>query len=108
MQANIIEPASSGYRRLHVRDSRQCFQCGAVAGRCEHLSAEHGVVEVWTKPGMRPGEARWSESEVNILRRLWLKGNSSAEIANQLNRSIHAVKSKLASEGLFGLQGTAA
>jgi len=97
------------YREIEVRDTRQCRRCGAVAGRCEHLRAEPGVIVVSEKVLEREIYLPWHPDEEAVVRHLWMAGRSAGQIAEILNRSRASVMSKVRTLGLVGrVEGEAA
>ncbi len=93
------------YRKIEVRDTRQCPRCGAVAGRCSHLRAQHAILEIPERQNDRDIILQWSKGEEATLERLWLEGRTSYQIAELLNRSRSSIMGKIGAMGLTGLQG---
>ncbi|WPZ05507.1 hypothetical protein [Pelagerythrobacter marinus] len=82
--------------KVLVRDSRTCFRCGAIYGRCEHT---HGKVDnrYIEMPDRQDG---WKESEIAALIAARREGLSYSQVGRLLNRTKHAAQAKGQSLGL--------
>lgn len=82
------------YRRV---DSRACFKCGAVAGRCGHMAADHGIVwlaNTREKPVAPPSV--WSPEDKEAIRRLYVeRGLTFDQIADLMNTTRSAISGML-------------
>jgi hypothetical protein len=78
------------YRRV---DSRACFKCGAVAGRCEHLASDADIVwlsNTREKPIAPPSV--WSPEDKETIRRLYVESELTFDqIADLMNTTRSAV-----------------
>lgn len=80
------------YKRV---DSRQCPQCGAVAGRCEHLQADEDIVWLTHRKPFDWSDTRWTPEEIGRVLDLHAAGVTPTVIADTLNTTRGAVKGVL-------------
>lgn len=77
--------------KVLVRDSRTCFCCGAIYGRCEHT---HGKVDEYYIDAQQGHGRAWKNSDLAALIAARREGLSYTDIAKLLNRPASTVQRK--------------
>lgn len=92
--ADTLKP----YRRV---DSRACFKCGAVAGRCEHLADDTDIIWI-NRSKERPISVNraWSPQDREAVVSLYRNGWTQARIADALNTTAGAISGILNRAGV--------
>ena len=80
------------FRRV---DTRECRKCGAVAGRCHHLTADEDIVWLSRTQDRRHNHAAWEPSEQARAKLLHAHGYSNRQIAEAMNKTEGAVAGAL-------------